>query len=103
MGFLGLCDLVSKKRHKATTPNGVPQVKEHDIFQTELIQWLGSVRSGTCRALLAFGLIWLVKERHKATTPNGISQSINAIIKMYRNDDIRMYKFHYISDTICMR
>ena len=40
MGFLGLCDLVSKKRHKATTPNGVPQVKEHDIFQTELIQWL---------------------------------------------------------------
>ena len=54
MGFLGLCDLVSKKRHKATTPNG-------------------------------------------------ISQSINAIIKMYRNDDIRMYKFHYISDTICMR
>ena len=45
MGFLGLCDLVSKKRHKATTPNGVPQVKEHDIFQTELIQWLGSVRN----------------------------------------------------------
>ena len=27
MGFLGLCDLVSKKRHKATTPNGVPQGK----------------------------------------------------------------------------
>ena len=25
MGFLGLWDLVSKKRHKATTPNGVPQ------------------------------------------------------------------------------
>ena len=25
MGFLGLCDLVSKKRHKAITPNGVPQ------------------------------------------------------------------------------
>ena len=48
MGFLGLCDLVSKKRHKATTPNGVPQVKEHDIFQTELIQWLGSVRNMSC-------------------------------------------------------
>ena len=29
--------------------------------------------------------------------------SINAIIRMYRNDDIRMYKFHYLSDTICMR
>ena len=28
---------------------------------------------------------------------------INAIIRMYRNDDIRMYKFHYLSDTICMR
>ena len=27
MGFLGLCDLVSKKRHKATTPNGVPHEK----------------------------------------------------------------------------
>ena len=28
MGFLGLCDLVSKKRHKATTPNCVPQRKD---------------------------------------------------------------------------
>ena len=25
MGFLGLCDLVSKERHKATTRNGVSQ------------------------------------------------------------------------------
>ena len=40
-------------------------VEEHDIFQTELIQWLGSVRSGTCRALLAFVVIWSVK------TPQG--------------------------------
>ena len=101
MGFLGLCDLVSKKRHKATTPNGVPQVKEHDIFQTELIQWLGSVRNMSCSSWVC--VIWLVKERHKATTPNGVPQGINAIIRLYRNDDIRMYKFHYISDTICMR
>ena len=27
MGFLCLCNLVSKKRHKATTPDGIPQGK----------------------------------------------------------------------------
>ena len=57
MGFLGLCDLVSKKRHKATTPNGVPQVKEHDIFQTELIQWLGSVRNMSCSSFVCGNLV----------------------------------------------
>ena len=60
MGFLGLCDLVSKKRHKATTPNGVPQVKEHDIFQTELIQWLGSVRNMSCSSCIC--VIRLVRD-----------------------------------------
>ena len=37
MGFLGLCDLVSKKRHKATTPNGIPQREAHNIFLLKLI------------------------------------------------------------------
>ena len=33
MGFLGLCELVGKERHKAATRNGVPQgMEEHDIF-----------------------------------------------------------------------
>ena len=72
MGFLGLCDLVSKKRHKATTPNGISQVKEHDIFQTELIQWLGSVRNMSCSSCVC--VIQIVKERHKDTTPNDVPQ-----------------------------
>ena len=33
MGFLGLCELVGKERHKAATRNSVPQgMEEHDIF-----------------------------------------------------------------------
>ena len=32
MGFLCLCDSVSKKRHKATTPNGVPQGERRGTF-----------------------------------------------------------------------
>ena len=32
MGFLGLCELVGKERHKAATRNGVPQgMEEHGI------------------------------------------------------------------------
>ena len=37
MGFLGLRDLLSKKRHKATTPNGVPQREARNIFLLKLI------------------------------------------------------------------
>ena len=56
-----------------------------------------------------FSLLPSVIENLTGRTPRfthlcaSLRSFINAIIRIYRNDDIRMYKFHYISDTICMR
>ena len=47
-------------------------MEEHDIFQTELIQWLGSVRNMSCSSYICGNLV--SKKRHKATTPNGVPQ-----------------------------
>ena len=57
--FLGLCDSVRKGRHKATTPNGVPQGEGHTV----LFLCLFNLASKNC---------------HNATTPNGVPQEKTA-------------------------
>ena len=73
--FLGLWNLGSKGRHKATTRNGVPQGigrLQYVFSQTDTV-----VRLVSERVVLFLGL-WNLgrKGRYKATTRNGVPQGI---------------------------
>ena len=51
--FLCLCELVKKGATKATTRNGAAQgMEEHDIYRSELIQWLGLLRNMSCSSCI---------------------------------------------------
>ena len=72
--FLGLCDLVSKGRHKATTRNGVSQGEGRARYTPLKRYFIMFVRGTPCSSWVC--VIWSVKGCHKATTRNCVSQGI---------------------------